>query len=868
MSFWQGVVKGVEAGEAKREKEAVREDRLASEAKAESRWQMQWENTLANQQESREQAEAARILEQERFDIGQLRQTEQDEIAAAGRVEEQNRYTTSETRLDEQGRITAENTAYERSYQIIRDARDAKYKDRAWTLDVDQWEFTKNNAKQAQANADRIFNQQLVRFEREGSQIDEATSRSDRAEARAIADDLFQKERLVLTDAVAEQNRKDRMAQFDKTFGLQEAKFELDSKYAERNWALGLDKWDFTKDQADLAQENSDRIFTQGIAAFERQGDQMTLVNERDDRAEARAIADALFAKERLVFTDSIAEQNRKDRMAQFDKTFGLQERSQDFNEAQAFVKLMPAGLMSAFGGDAVSPTGDKPKTVSAEAMQSGNAVFSKQLAQLEEGERNSPFFKAAAGSAGAQATIMAFMEAQAKKGNTVQLKDMPKYFEYLGSTAEQGADAAKEFLNNAIGGEGWKDKDSLIKGLISLKNYKPAQSLFVQTGAPASLPDTAAQVSLWETAVEVDAYRGLEGLSADRRDVAEKALSMLRRKENRVEGLDMLASLGFGLTAAKEKNMMDNPIIKGYYNAAENTSPAAVAEVGQTGTGSTQEQNTSAVKPRVFSSFAEADEARKNEGFSGEAVIQGDGGGDVYPIRAFTQAPLEDPYEDQTAAFRSESGQSALPENTTIDSMFGVTLDAPDFNAKSDVEVEPTITDVSEEILNEGISDIKKAVTSDATDEELVTSITAEMMDMGIEWPTNLEELNFFKEDLKSLAYDYGVNIPATVMQSIVDSAITRAVPESPEGQVSGPSSEEKIQAQLSLKGNAEPDTWYSLIVPGRNLNRPFKVKGSDLAFLPDLAIGRNAILSQVNDGEDLPSKTLSGDRIKRLYK
>jgi hypothetical protein len=478
MSFWQGVVKGVEAGEAKREKEAVREDRLASEAKAESRWQMQWENTLANQKESREQAEAARILEQERFEIGQLRQTEQDEIAAAGRVEEQNRYKTAEERLDKQGLITAENTAYERSYRIIRDARADEYKDRAWTLDVDQWDFTKNNAKQAQANADRIFNQQLVRFKREGTQIDEATSRADRAEARAVADDLFQKERLVLTDAVA--------------------------------------------------------------------------------------------------------EQNRKDRMAQFDKTFGLQERSQDLSEAQAFVKLMPAGLMSAFGGDAVSPTGDKPKTVSAEAMQSGNAVFSKQLAQLEEGDRNSPFFKAAAGSAGAQATIMAFMEAQAKKGNTVQLKDMPKYFEYLGSTAEQGADEAKEFLNNAIGGEGWGDKDSLIKGLIALKNYKPAQSLFVQTGAPASLPDTAAQVSLWETAVEVDARRGVESLPAAKQDSAKKGLSLLQRSETRVQGLDILASLGFGLTAAKEKNMMDNPIIKGYYNAAENTSPAAVAEVDQ----------------------------------------------------------------------------------------------------------------------------------------------------------------------------------------------------------------------------------------------------------------------------------------------
>jgi hypothetical protein len=861
MSFWQGVVKGVEAGEAKREKEAVREDRLASEAKAESRWQMQWENTLANQQEAREQAEAALILEQKRFDIGQLRQTEQDEIAAAGRVEEQNRYETSEKRLDEQGRITAENTAYERSYRIIRDARADEYKDKAWALDVDQWDFTKNNAAQAQANADRIFNQQLVRFEREGAQIDEATSRADRAEARAVADDLFQKERLVLTDAVAEQNRKDRMAQFDKTFGLQVQQFELDKEYKDRAWALGLEKWDFTKDQADLAQENSDRIFTQGIAAFERQGDQMTLVNERDDRAEARAIADALFAKERLVLTDSIAEQNRKDRMAQFDKTFGLQERSQDFNEAQVFVKLMPAGLISAFGGDAVSPTGDKPKTVSAKAMQSGNAVFSKKLDQLEEGERNSPFFKAAAGSAGAQATIMAFMEAQAKKGNTVQLKDMPKYFEYLGSTAEQGADEAKEFLNNAIGGEGWGDKDSLIKGLIALKNYKPAQSLFVQTGAPAGLPDTAAQVSLWETAVEVDARRVVKSLPAAKQDSAKFGLSLLQRSETRVQGLDILASLGFGLTAAKEKNMMDNPIIKGYYNAAENTSPAAVAEANQTTAGSTQE-------PRVFSSFAEADEARRNEGFSGEAVIQGDGEGKVYPIRAFEQTPLEDPYEGQTGGFKVEEGTKPLPENTSIDAMFGTTFDTPVFNAKPSVEVDPTIADVPKVVLNEGVSDIKKIVTSGATDEELVTSITAEMMDMGVEWPTNLEELNFFKEDLKSLAYDYDANIPATVMQSIVDSAIARAVPESPEGQVSGPSSEEKIQAQLSLKGNAEPDTWYSLIVPGRNLNRPFKVKGSDLSFLPDLAIGRNAILSQVNDGEDLPSKTLSGDRIKRLYK
>jgi hypothetical protein len=65
MSFWGGVAKGLEAGEAKREREEVRDTAAARNALQDKRWQMQWENTLAQQTKANERAELAdaRLLE-------------------------------------------------------------------------------------------------------------------------------------------------------------------------------------------------------------------------------------------------------------------------------------------------------------------------------------------------------------------------------------------------------------------------------------------------------------------------------------------------------------------------------------------------------------------------------------------------------------------------------------------------------------------------------------------------------------------------------------------------------------------------------------------------------------------------------------
>ena len=65
MSFWGGVAKGFEAGEAKREREEVRDTAAARNVLQDKRWQMQWENTLAQQtkDDSRAELADARLLE-------------------------------------------------------------------------------------------------------------------------------------------------------------------------------------------------------------------------------------------------------------------------------------------------------------------------------------------------------------------------------------------------------------------------------------------------------------------------------------------------------------------------------------------------------------------------------------------------------------------------------------------------------------------------------------------------------------------------------------------------------------------------------------------------------------------------------------
>jgi hypothetical protein len=74
----------------------------------------------------------------------------------------------------------------------------------------------------------------------------------------------------------------------------------------------------------------------------------------------------------------------------------------------------------------------------------------------------------------------------------------------------------------------------------------------------------------------------------------------------------------------------------------------------------------------------------------------------------------------------------------------------------------------------------------------------------------------------------------------------------------------------QITLKYNADPEAWYSVTVPGLNLNRPMKVKGSDMQYVPDAAIARgynNIAFSEIAEGQELPKKTWTKSKIQRTY-
>ena len=584
--------------------------------------------------------------------------------------------------------------------------------------------------------------------------------------------------------------------------------FKRQGRYAERDWALSLDKWDFTKDQADVAQEQADRIFNQGVAQFEYSQSRDVVGDLRADRAEARAIANELYAKERDLMDDARAEQNRQDRLGQFQfqvtragvsdeqwqASFDLQKEQVEIQRTTQLLSQMPPGVAAALGGSGGSTSGEE-SVMEPAAMGAGSERFDLLYKDLPEDVRNSEFFKAAESSPSAKTTIMAFIDAQVDKRNTIELVDIPKYFKYLGAAEGKGEAEAKEFMSSLMSGDAnLGDKDTFINGLMAMRNYRPTKQLFMQTSAPASVDDAVKQIPLWKTAVQTDAYHALPGLEGDAKKEVQKALAMLERKENETQGLDILARYGFGMTTAKEYNMLDNSVIRGYYGdtlapaaapAADTSTAPTVADTNTTPTVATTPPPQGDIQ--VFNSMEELEAARA-KGFSGLVSLNGQVG-NVKPLEVPTSDVVEPVVttDDLEAAVAAEVGDTpvegeflgtgplpepTVSEDTAIDAMFAEA--APDqapVVAASEAQWpdnRPVIDELPDVDIEAGVERLEADTTVD--------DAMAELMEMGIEMPTNREELGFFKEDLKSLVYEYGADIPEDMLKKIVDMASANA--------------------------------------------------------------------------------------------
>jgi hypothetical protein len=123
---------------------------------------------------------------------------------------------------------------------------------------------------------------------------------------------------------------------------------------------------------------------------------------------------------------------------------------------------------------------------------------------------------------------------------------------------------------------------------------------------------------------------------------------------------------------------------------------------------------------------------------------------------------------------------------------------------------------------------------------------------------------------------------VPRQLISEEDSAAMTRAqrralgLKESPLGRLLEflPSEEERNRRldQLDIKYSANPDEYYLVTIPGRNLNRPYRVKGENLQYIPDAVIARgydNATIATMDtlEGTGRPPRILTSDQLTSIY-
>ena len=418
----------------------------------------------------------------------------------------------------------------------------------------------------------------------------------------------------------------------DKKFETDQANidrtFTTNQQWKNKEWSLGMDKWDFTKDQAKEATEHSNKLYNMALDKFEYSQDRDVVQDALNFRAEARTVAEALRVREAQTFNEELATKNFEMREEQFEEQmraagvsedlakrgFDLKERAADMAYTQAVIEMIPASLLGALSGDKgkAVPIGSKTTVaVSKKFTANYNTQLTKQ-------EQESPFFKAAISSPSAQASLQAFVDAQAKKGNEIELNELPQYFSYLGQVEGKNKEEALEIVEDMMKGDGLKDPQAMAKGLLVLKSYRPTEELFQQTGVPVDANEVTKGEGIWKTAIANEARIEVGKITDEaKKDKVERALAFIKKDSNDARGYQILAELNYGKSIMSEFNLDKNPLVQSFYPEATEEAEVILEEGGGNPTKLPPESST------VFSSFDEA-KAAIDGGFTGKYSVGG----------------------------------------------------------------------------------------------------------------------------------------------------------------------------------------------------------------------------------------------------
>lgn len=495
-------------------------------------------------------------------------------------------------------------------------------------------------------------------------------------------------------------------AQDQKNFELT---FSTSQEWKGKEWAQGVDKWNFTKDQAKEATAHSNKLFNLALDKFEYSQDRDVVQDALNFRAEARTVAEALRVKEAQTFNQELADKNFALREEQFEEQmraagvsedlasrgFALKERAANLDYTKSLVEMIPAPLAAALAGDdgKLVPIGSKTAALgSKEFVVKYNTELSKQ-------EQESPFFKAALRSPTAQTTLQAFIKAQVGKGNNIKMSELPEYFSYLGQVGGKGEKEALETVKNMLKGDGLDNPTDMAKGLLNLHVYTPTEELFEMTSVPNDATRDEKGFGIWKTATANEARLDMGKLpDGEKKTRVEQAIAGLKADKSNPVHYQVLAELGYGKNIQSDYNLAENPIVKSFYGEPVEADLTGGGQDGGQGGGTVaivDKDNglpgSSESKPASFKS-AEILEQARSEGFTGFAKVNGEvikvdplsneeeyllaSGVDRTPGKTAEEI-AEEEMEAELAEMKKFEMDDNLKEEGAVDKYFGQQADA-----------------------------------------------------------------------------------------------------------------------------------------------------------------------------------------------
>ena len=514
MSFWKGLSRAMESNEAQRNVEQQREDRLASEAKAEAFRDKQYSSQLEQQARVNSRADAAVDRDEDRYKIGQGRLDKADDAAAASA-----KAASAKDKRDHLFKI--EGRTYDQSRDVVADVKAARQEHAAAAQLVFENELKTLSRKDAEANLllaqkrfeNTVKQQGVTNAQWEESQKFKVDVQAD-SEARADKEFTYKVGVTTVAQTAAAVAAEAAAAKviYEKTrdaIGDRKAKAVMDQRLIE---------YGNTLKQQGLSQENWEK-------AFDRQGEQQG------------------FAKDQRAFDNKLK------------------------------MITVSADLTKALGGNGGTAKGSKAPAV--KEMNAAGMVIRDQLGgkqgidNLPKGKKE--FFETILADPAAAYGITAFLKAQREEGNDIDIMNVPDYISIAGIIkAEGNPQAADELRNMILEGDGdITQLGKLVDGIEGLKAYSPMKTVFSQTKAVKDFPGQEKDFDTFKSVLRKKAVAAYNRIPAEER-VDSPLHTALLNMENSNEttqdrGFDSLFNV-MGVDLAEEMGMKDNVMLKPYF--------------------------------------------------------------------------------------------------------------------------------------------------------------------------------------------------------------------------------------------------------------------------------------------------------------